>query len=147
MIGYGLDSAERYRNLPDVGVLDELWCRTARSRGCGRPLQGQAAVTSTWGPVNRFFRSALFPLRIIAALAGWRCRRSRESQQTPRTETTSGTIQDVKTGQIDTTKSPVTIDPNKQSITATKSDWTTVTVQYVMDQSEASTERRREPSR
>ena len=91
--------------------------------------------------MNRFFRSALFPLVIIAALVWLALQTIGGNHNNAASETTSGFIQDVKTGQIDTTKSPVTIDPNKQSITATKSDGTTVTVHYATDQSEASIER------
>jgi cell division protease FtsH len=91
--------------------------------------------------VNRFFRSALFPLVIIAALV-WLALQTLGGNHTNATpETTSGFIQAIKGGEIDTSKSPVTIDPNKQSFTATKSDGTTVTVHYATDQSEYAIER------
>jgi cell division protease FtsH len=87
--------------------------------------------------VNRFFRSALFPLVIIAALV-WLALQTLGGNHTNSTpETTSQFIQDVNRGLIQSSeKSPVTIDPNKQSVTATKSDGSTVTVHYATDQSE-----------
>ncbi|HEY2741119.1 MAG TPA: ATP-dependent zinc metalloprotease FtsH [Gaiellaceae bacterium] len=87
--------------------------------------------------MNRFFRSALFPLVIIAALV-WLALQTLGGSHTNSTpETTSQFIQDVNNGLIQSSeKSPVTIDPNKQSVTATKSDGSTVTVHYATDQSE-----------
>jgi cell division protease FtsH len=90
--------------------------------------------------VNRFFRSALFPLVIIAALV-WLALQTLNhggTQSTPMT--TWGFIQAVNTGQVTTTpQSPVTIDPNKQSISATVND-KPVTIHYATDQSEYSIE-------
>jgi cell division protease FtsH len=87
--------------------------------------------------VNRFFRSALFPLVIIAALV-WLALQTLGGSHTNATpETTSQFIQDVNHGLIQSSpKTPVTIDPNKQSITATKANGMTVTVHYATDQSE-----------
>ncbi len=46
VIGYGLDFAERYRNLPYVGVLDESLVLDRRvAGGAAAPLQGHAAGT------------------------------------------------------------------------------------------------------
>jgi cell division protease FtsH len=91
--------------------------------------------------VNRFFRSALFPLVIIAALV-WLALQTLGGSKTNATpETTGQFIQDVNHGLIQSSsKTPVTIDPNKQSITATKRDGSTVTVHYATDQSEFSIE-------
>ena len=48
VIGYGLDFAERYRNLPYVGVLDESLVPDRRVAGrAAAPLQGHAAGTLT----------------------------------------------------------------------------------------------------
>jgi cell division protease FtsH len=86
--------------------------------------------------VNRFFRSALFPLVIIAALV-WLALQTLGTHNTKTTpESTSQFIQDVNLGRI---QGPVTIDPNKQSITGTK-DGKQVTVHYATDQSEFSIE-------
>ena len=72
VIGYGLDFAERYRNLPYVGVLHPDLIPGARaSRGC-RPVARRRGRETTLlpsrVPVNRFFRSALFPLVVIVLL-------------------------------------------------------------------------------
>ena len=92
--------------------------------------------------MNRFFRSALFPLVIIAALVWLAITTLGGTKGDTVSATTSEFIQDVKSGQIDTSKNPVTIDPNKQSITATlKGSGANVTVHYATDQSEASIER------
>ncbi len=77
VIGYGLDYAERYRNLPYIGVLDPAAARRRRlTRGAsGEPTdrRGRRARKSTLLPsddrsMNRFFRSALFPLIVIVLL-------------------------------------------------------------------------------
>jgi cell division protease FtsH len=86
--------------------------------------------------VNRFFRSALFPLVIIAALVWLALQTLGGHNSNTASTTTSGFIQDIKSGQIDTSKNPVTIDPNKQSFTATLQNGNTVTVHYATDQSE-----------
>jgi cell division protease FtsH len=85
--------------------------------------------------VNRFFRSALFPLVIIAALV-WLALQTLGGHNTAQaSETTSQFIHDVNAGLI----SDVTIDPNKQSFTGTK-DGKQVTVHYATPQSEYSIE-------
>jgi cell division protease FtsH len=87
--------------------------------------------------VNRFFRSALFPLVIIAALV-WLALQTLGGHNTnSKAYTTSQFIQAVNTGQIDGT---VTIDPNKQSFSAKLQDGSQVTVHYATDQSEFSVE-------
>ncbi|MGZ4440345.1 MAG: ATP-dependent metallopeptidase FtsH/Yme1/Tma family protein [Gaiellaceae bacterium] len=86
--------------------------------------------------MNRFFRSALFPLVIIAALV-WLALQTLGGNHQPSTSlTTSQFIQYVNSGKItSTTAEPVTIDPNKQSISATYKGQS-VTVHYATDQSE-----------
>jgi cell division protease FtsH len=97
--------------------------------------------------VNRFFRSALFPLIIIAALI-WLAMTTLDhngSKQAPMT--TSGFIQAVENPNA--TVKDVSIDPNKQSISATVTDPNatpapldnqSVTIHYATDQSEYSIE-------
>ena len=71
VIGYGLDFAERYRNLPYVGVLDPALVPEG-ALGNSVRISGLPGHVRWYpdprGLVNRFFRSALFPLIIIAAL-------------------------------------------------------------------------------
>jgi cell division protease FtsH len=87
--------------------------------------------------VNRFFRSALFPLVIIAALVWLALQTLNHGSSNQVSETTSQFIQAVNSGGIQSSPStPVTIDPNKQSITGKLKDGTTVTVHYATDQSE-----------
>jgi cell division protease FtsH len=87
--------------------------------------------------VNRFFRSALFPLVIIAALV-WLALQTLGSHNTAtKSATTSEFIQDVNSGLV---QGVVTIDPNKQSITGTVGG-KQVTVHYATDQSEFSIEK------
>ena len=66
VIGYGLDFAERYRNLPYVGVLDPELVPEGHLKSA--PRSGGCSSNRGWYPaerglVNRFFRSALFPAR------------------------------------------------------------------------------------
>jgi cell division protease FtsH len=85
--------------------------------------------------VNRFFRSALFPLVIIAALV-WLALQTLGSHNSPTTQRTySQFIQAVNAGQVQN----VTIDPNKQSFTGTI-DGKQVTVHYPTPQSEFAVE-------
>jgi cell division protease FtsH len=87
--------------------------------------------------VNRFFRSALFPLVIIAALVWLAITTLGHSTSNNQSETTSEFIHAVNTGQIQSSQaSPVTIDPNKQSISGKLNNGNTVTVHYATDQSE-----------
>jgi cell division protease FtsH len=91
--------------------------------------------------VNRFFRSALFPLVIIAALV-WLALQTLGHGGTKTTPlTTSQFIHKVNIGHVvSSQQSPVTIDPNKQSISATVDGNEPVTVHYANDQSEFSIE-------
>jgi cell division protease FtsH len=87
--------------------------------------------------VNRFFRSALFPLVIIAALV-WLALQTLGTHSSKSTaETTSQLYQQVKT--TPAAVSDVVIDPNKQSIGATVNG-NAVTVHYATPQSEAALE-------
>jgi cell division protease FtsH len=86
--------------------------------------------------VNRFFRSALFPLVIIAALVWLAITTLGGHGGKTASETTSQFLQDVKDGQV----SQVTIDPNKQSFSGTVVGKGTVTVHYATTASEFSIE-------
>jgi cell division protease FtsH len=86
--------------------------------------------------VNRFFRSALFPLVIIAALVWLALQTLGGHSGKTKSATTSQFIQEVKAGQVQN----VTIDPNKQSFTGTING-DQVTVHYATDQSEYAIER------
>src|SRR5207244_1936159 len=115
-----------------------LSCWTARSRGCRHPV----TRACRWYPqpgdlVNRFFRSALFPLVIIAALV-WLALQTLGGSHTKATSlTTSDFIQKVNSGQVaSSTASPVTIDPNKQSISGKLANGEAFSVHYATDQSE-----------
>jgi cell division protease FtsH len=86
--------------------------------------------------VNRFFRSALFPLVIIAALVWLALQTLGGNHQSSTPMTTSGFIDAVNNGRVlSSTDKPVTIDPNKQSISATVNG-NPVTIHYATDQSE-----------
>jgi cell division protease FtsH len=90
--------------------------------------------------VNRFFRSALFPLVIIAALVWLAVQTLGHTGSPSKSVTTSQFIQAVNRGQVvSTPTNPITIDPNKQSISGTintGSGTESVTVHYATDQSE-----------
>jgi cell division protease FtsH len=85
--------------------------------------------------VNRFFRSALFPLVIIAALVWLALQTLNHGSPQGPSQTTSDFIHEIKAGQI----SNVSIDPNKQSFTGTFQG-KSVTVHYATPQSEYSIE-------
>src|SRR5690348_8380379 len=96
--------------------------RTARNRGPDFRVE----QAHGWYPqdrsslVNRFFRSALFPLIIIAALV-WLALQTLGSHGTKvDKQTTSWVYQQVR----DTPSSidNISIDPNKQSLTLTQTD-------------------------
>jgi cell division protease FtsH len=89
--------------------------------------------------VNRFFRSALFPLVIIAALV-WLALQTLGSHNTKsHAWSTSQLYQQVQTAPQ--TVSNVSIDPNKQSIAADVTGPGKVTVHYATPQSEAALEK------
>jgi cell division protease FtsH len=89
--------------------------------------------------LNRFFRSALFPLIIIAALV-WLALQTLGGGGTKTTaQTTSFVYQKVRNEpQFITT--PVSVDPNKQSLSFTGSDGKKYNVHYASPQSEAALE-------
>ena len=74
VIGYGLDFAERYRNLPYIGVLHPDLSPRGPAGGVrpvdadDGPVAAQTTLLPSRVPVNRFFRSALFPLVVIVLL-------------------------------------------------------------------------------
>jgi cell division protease FtsH len=97
--------------------------------------------------VNRFFRSALFPLVIIAALV-WLALQTLGHNGKPTTSIqTSQFIQAIQ--DTDATVQDVSIDPNKQSVSATVTDTSlnpplndaNVTIHYATDQSEYAIEK------
>ena len=79
--------------------------------------------------MNRFFRSALFPLIIIAALV-WLALQTLGSHGTKTTQaTTSKVYAIIRAGQVDENQG-VTIDPNKQSLTLTTTGGQKYSVHY-----------------
>ncbi len=90
--------------------------------------------------MNRFFRSALFPLVIIAALV-WLALQTLGGHSTKAVpHTTAWLYQQVQTNPSSFSGSAVQIDPNKQSVTATFAG-SPVTVHYATPQSEANLEK------
>jgi len=90
--------------------------------------------------VNRFFRSALFPLVIIAALVWLALQTLGGSHAKTTTHTTSAFIHDIKTdpSSID----EVVIDPNKHKFNVKLADGKTkYSVHYASDQAEANVEK------
>src|SRR5215475_15829468 len=108
-------------------------CWNARSRGCRHPVKRACRwYPQTRLPVNRFFRSALFPLVIIAALVWLALQTLGGHNQSANHPTFSElyTIAQNTPAQIQT----VTFDPNKQEITAVLSSGTKDVVNYASDQ-------------
>jgi cell division protease FtsH len=89
--------------------------------------------------VNRFFRSALFPLVIIAALVWLALQTLGGNNQKSHAWSTSQLYQQVANSPG--TVSNVSIDPNKQSIAADVAGQGRVTVHYATPQSEAALEK------
>jgi cell division protease FtsH len=89
--------------------------------------------------VNRFFRSALFPLVIIAALVWLALQTLGTHSGKSHPESTAQFIGAVEAGQV---QGLVTIDPNKQSISATVANLGKVSVHYATPQSEAALEKK-----
>ncbi|HLX21308.1 MAG TPA: AAA family ATPase, partial [Gaiellaceae bacterium] len=88
--------------------------------------------------MNRFFRSALFPLIIIAALV-WLALQTLGSHGTKATsESTSAVYQQIRNSPG--TIADVSIDPNKQSLTLTTKSGQKYNVHYADAQSEAAIE-------
>jgi cell division protease FtsH len=88
--------------------------------------------------VNRFFRSALFPLIIIAALVWLALQTLGSHGPKVAKQTTSWVYEQVQTGNVSGT---VTIDPNKQAISMTDATGKKYSVHYANAQSEAALEK------
>ncbi|HEV7134495.1 MAG TPA: ATP-dependent zinc metalloprotease FtsH [Gaiellaceae bacterium] len=88
--------------------------------------------------MNRFFRSALFPLIIIAALV-WLALQTLGSHGQKTTASTTSEVYRIVQTQPGSITQPVTIDPNKQSITVVTAD-KKYAVHYATPQSEAALE-------
>jgi cell division protease FtsH len=88
--------------------------------------------------VNRFFRSALFPLIIIAALV-WLALQTLGSHGQKTTQATTYDVYQLVQNNPNSITQPITIDPNKQSITVTTAD-KKYSVHYASPQSEAAFE-------
>jgi cell division protease FtsH len=86
--------------------------------------------------LNRFFRSALFPLIIIAALV-WLALQTLGSHGTKTTQATTYTVYNLVRTHPGDISGPVTIDPNKQSLTLTTTSGQKYSVHYATPQSEA----------
>ncbi len=88
--------------------------------------------------MNRFFRSALFPLVIIAALVWLALQTLGGHGQKTTTHTTFAFVQQIETspGAIGS----VTIDPNKRKFNVKETDGTKYSVHYASDQREAQIE-------
>ena len=67
VIGYGLDHAERYRNLPYVAVLESR--RPERRQTVRVPGTLIARFRAETSAMSRFFKSAAFPILIVVVLA------------------------------------------------------------------------------
>jgi cell division protease FtsH len=88
--------------------------------------------------VNRFFRSALFPLVIIAALVWLALQTLGGGHSKTTTHTTSRFIQDVKNNA--SSFDEVIIDPNKHKFNVKLTNGTKYSVHYASDQAEANVE-------
>jgi cell division protease FtsH len=89
--------------------------------------------------VNRFFRSALFPLIIIAALV-WLALQTLGSHGTKTTQATTSTVYNLIRSHPGQISGPITIDPNKQSLTLTTTAGQKYSVHYASPQAEAQVE-------
>ena len=128
VIGYGLDFAERYRNLPYIGVLHpDLVSLSPKHRRDDRlsavndRLRHRPGGLAAWRrrcyppkAVNRFFRSALFPLVVIVLLVYLASQTLIPRRDNGEKITYSRADQQAEAGNV----SEVTFVPNRQSITA-----------------------------
>jgi len=89
--------------------------------------------------VNRFFRSALFPLVIIAALV-WLALQTLGTHSSKNTATTTSKVYQLIASN-DVSSAGVTIDPNKQSLTLTDKQGQHYSVHYASPQAEAQLEK------
>src|ERR1035437_8635253 len=108
--------------LRELAVLGVLLCPSRESEVCSlvtNPEVGSKKgrqVPSDRGLVNRFFRSALFPLIIIAALV-WLALQTLGSHGQKTTQATTSQVYHLVQTDPGAITQPVTIDPHKQSIT------------------------------
>ncbi len=89
--------------------------------------------------MNRFFRSALFPLIIIAALV-WLALQTLGSHGTKTTQATTSMVYRIIRTQPSSISGPITVDPNKQSLTLTTKGGQKYSVHYASAQAEAQLE-------
>jgi len=89
--------------------------------------------------VNRFFRSALFPLIIIAALV-WLALQTLGGHGTKATQSTTSQVYEIVRDTPSAIEGPVVIDPTKQSLTLT-ANGQKYSVHYADPQSEAAFEK------
>ena len=89
--------------------------------------------------MNRFFRSALFPLIIIAALV-WLALQTLGGHGTKTTQATTSHVYSIIRDHQADISGPVVIDPNKQSLTLTTTSGQKYSVHYASPQAEAQIE-------
>ncbi len=89
--------------------------------------------------MNRFFRSALFPLIIIAALV-WLALQTLGGHGTKTTQATTSYVYGLIRDRPTSIQGPVTIDPNKQSLSLTTKGGQHFSVHYATPQAEAQVE-------
>ena len=118
VVGYGLDFAERYRNLPYVGVLQEDAGAGVTSR-VRKPLYAakvritRRCYCATGRPaMNRFFRSGLLPLILIVLVVYLASTQLMSSSKNEKKVTLSQFQTYVQGGQVES----AVFNPNKQSI-------------------------------
>ena len=119
VIGYGLDYAERYRNLPYIGVLRP----EIRHKGFSVTGLVEAKEPGCYPAksVNRFFRSALFPLVVIVLLVYLASQTLISRHDGTKKYTYSELYRAALNGGVDR---GVVFNPNRQEVKATLSDGT-----------------------
>jgi cell division protease FtsH len=90
--------------------------------------------------VNRFFRSALFPLIIIAALV-WLALQTLGGNNTKVEKQTTSQVYGLVTNNPGQINGPVTITPSKQQLDLTLTDGKKISVHYATPESEAALEK------
>jgi cell division protease FtsH len=89
--------------------------------------------------LNRFFRSALFPLIIIAALV-WLALQTLGGHGTKTTQATTSYVYSLIRDRGSSIQGPISIDPNKQSLSLTTKSGQHYSVHYATPQAEAQVE-------